>query len=69
MSRTWLGRSQHLQDLVPALIRLEQNRTAEDCVLVEQLGNVIDVPLFDSGAEPVGEHRRPQPNAAHMPVP
>ena len=52
-----LSRSQHLQDLVPALVRLEQNRAAEDCVLVEQLGNVIDVPLFDGGAEAVGEHR------------
>ena len=54
-----LGRSQDFQDLIAALIRLEQHRAAEDCVLVEQLRSLIDVPLFDGGAEAIGEHRRP----------
>jgi hypothetical protein len=63
-----VGRSQDLQDLIPALVRLEQHRTTEGCVLVKQLASLIDVPLFDGGAEAIREHR-PQPNARRLLTP
>jgi hypothetical protein len=52
-----LGRLQDGEDLIPALIRLEDHRTPEDRVLVEELGHPIEVASLDGSTEAIGEHR------------
>jgi hypothetical protein len=51
-----------LRYLIPALIRLEQDWAAKCRVVAEQICGLIEIPLFDGGAEAVREHRRQQPN-------
>jgi hypothetical protein len=53
-----LGRLKNLRNLIPALIRLEQNRATERRVLAEELGRATEIPSFDSSPETVGEHPR-----------
>ena len=53
-----LGRSQDLQELVAALVRLEEDGAAERRVLAEKLASLIEVSVLDGEAEAIGQHRR-----------
>ena len=50
------GRLEDLHDLIAASVRLEQNRASEHRVFAEQMRGLVEVPVFDGGAEAVGEH-------------